>query len=59
MVRKSPENYFGLVIIKTSKRNHHINLTTILYVTKLTKQIIQTAIKSYKQFISVRTEALR
>ena len=46
---KPPAKGFGLVMIKISKRHHYKTLAIIIYATKSTKTISQTAVKSYNK----------
>ena len=56
---KSPEEGFGLVIIRTPKTNIIIPLRTQYYKPQNTQNTTsQTALKHYNEFINVRTEYL-
>ena len=57
--RKSPENVFGLVIIKIPKTNIITPLFLSYYIPQNPQKSIQTALKHYNEFRSVRTDALR
>ena len=58
--RKSPAKGFGIVIIKTPKKNIIIPLWTSYYIPQKSQNTIsQTSLKHYNEFINVRTEALR
>ena len=55
--KNSPANIVGLFIVKIPKTNIIIPLCILYYIPQNT--IIQTALKHYNQFKSVRTKALR